>query len=183
MTPADPPVNIPSYNNVKQQNEHWCWAAVACNVYNSMSAANAETQCQLAMLVGLSCSSPRAFVLSTALDRLGIWDPPEIDDSTKFFQDICDQLTGGEPMCAEVHFGSANDYIVHFVAITGLDPVSQNVWIADPYLGGAAVEFTFAEFVSNYYFAAGKNGVVEVLQAVDQDSISRLKIFRALRNF
>jgi hypothetical protein len=182
MMPAGPPVNIPSYKNVKQQNQYWCWAAVTCNVYNSLSSEVSETQCQLAMLVGLSCSSPSAFVLRIALADLKIWKA-EYDNLTEFFEKICDQLTGGEPMCAEVHFGSANNYIVHFVAITGLDPVSQNVWVADPYLGGPAVEFTFAEFLSNYYFAAGTNGAVKVLQAVDQDSISRLKIFRAVRNF
>ena len=67
----------------------------------------------------------------------------------------------------QIHF----DDLVHFVAITGVCPDTQQVWVADPWPGGDSVEFTFEDFLSRYYFANNRNGAVEVLDSVVNRSL------------
>jgi hypothetical protein len=171
-----PPKSV-QYDNVPQENEFWCWAAVASNVYNSMRKPGSPpmTQCDVAQTVGQDCQDPDSFPLANALTGppqggLGIWDG-SFHRVTDFFQIISNELTGAtdgaqEPVCAEVDFGADAGYIVHVVAITGIDPVKQMVWVADPFLGGASVEFPLADFLTKYYFSGNSNGVVNVLSTV-----------------
>jgi hypothetical protein len=162
------------YTNVRQENEFWCWAAVASNAYNSFLPAVPISQCDAAQSVGQSVESPTAFALSNTLNALGIWESGN-DQTPQFYQTVVNELTGAgngfaAPVCAEVDFGDedsdADDFIVHFVAITGVDTVNRMVWVADPFFGGDPVEFPFDDFVSNYQFDDHDDGVVSVIQSV-----------------
>jgi len=162
-------ITVP-YVNVMQENEYWCWAAVVSNVYNSLPPPAPVTQCCVAQAVGQDCAYPFPFPLANGLNGLGIWGT-EYDQVANFFEIILGELSGDEngvqvPVCAEVDFGADDDYIVHAVAITGIDPDTQQVWVADPYLGGDSVEFSLADFLSRYYYADNECGVVSVLETV-----------------
>jgi len=170
-----PPVSV-DYNNVRQENEYWCWAAVTSNVYNSFKPKKNLSQCALAQLVFQSCSSPGGFVLRNALSAISIWEA-ESDQTSGFFGVVSDELSGvpggvAEPVCAEASFGSGGTAITHFTVITGFDPDTHNVWVADPFTGGDSVEFVFEDFLKRYYFTdpggtvQQSGGVIKALQSV-----------------
>ena len=170
------PIFVP-YTNVRQQNEYWCWAAVASNVYNSLFP-RPMSQCQVAEAAGQDCNLPNSFSLVSALNGspsspgLHIFENKSTGRA-KFLAFILNELSGAddgfrEPVGAEVDFAT----LTHFVAITGLDPTTSRVWVADPFPGGDSVEFDFDAFLNRYYFVDnnGQNGqsygVVEALIAV-----------------
>jgi|HubBroStandDraft_6_1064221.scaffolds.fasta_scaffold97109_3 hypothetical protein len=177
-----PFLSVP-FTNTKQQKTYWCWAAVAANVYNSMRPASValESQCDVAKLVEgpHACDSAEGNLdaLSSALADLGINDQlatrPRIVVVENEFEGITNQLNPvtnengvAEPVCAEIMFpGPA----FHFVAISAIDTDNQHVWIADPYLGGNSVEFSFQDFVNNYNYSSSPlpaPGTVQNLQRV-----------------
>ncbi len=169
----NPPIFVP-YANVRQENEYWCWAAVASNVFNVLFPNGPMNQCQAAQAAGQNCGLPNAFSLVNALN--GSPSGPGLhifhDQSTKtvlFYALILKELTSQRPVSAEVDFAT----LVHFVAITGADLATMNVWIADPFLGGDSVEFAFDTFLENYYFMDNSssqgeqsNGIVKPLVTV-----------------
>jgi hypothetical protein len=173
----NPPITVP-YKNVRQVNEYWCWAAVASNVFNVLFPKGTMDQCQVVESVGQTCNLPNSFSLVAALDGnprgpgLHIFHSKSAND-TKFFELILSELGAQRPVSAEVDFAS----LIHFVAITGADPATMNVWIADPFPGGDSVEFAFEDFLKNYYFMDNSssqgeqsNGIVEALVAVTAGS-------------
>jgi hypothetical protein len=170
-------ISVP-YSNVRQENKFWCWAAVASNVYNSLFPQATKSQCQVAQAVGQNCNLPNSFSLADALNNLHIFEGKSAK-AADFPSFILNELSGAddgsqEPVTAEVHFPK----IVHFVAVTGLDPAGNNVWVADPFPGGPSVEFALNAFLNNYYFTDNHgqvqqcHGVVHALHAVNAGSIS-----------
>jgi hypothetical protein len=175
--PMSAPISV-AYTNVTQENEFWCWAAVTSNVYNSflppqenfLPQGRKFHQCDVAHAVNQSCQAAAVgpFNLENALSarRIKIWEK----DDPVLYQNVLDELTGMDPapVCAEADFGA----VKHFVAITGLDPVTHNVWVADPFSGGDAVEFTFDDFVNRYSYedpqgeVQQSHGVITILYAV-----------------
>gem|GEM_PF-2474177 len=179
----NPPISVP-YINVRQENKYWCWAAVASNVYNSLFPSAPLSQCQVAVASGQDCRLPNAFSLANALNGsptgpgLHIFENKS-SKAVKFFAFIQDELSGvndgqREPVTAEVDFAT----VVHFVAITALDPATNHVWVADPFPGGDPVEFDFDSFLHRYYFMDDQgevqqsNGLVQALHAVNVGSSS-----------
>lgn len=169
-----PFIQIPSFPNARQQKTFWCWAAVSANVYNSMSPPAPKSQCDVVTLVEGNCDGNSPESLSLALFQLGIND--EFSTRPRFavvgneFRGIVEKLDPpeglAEPVCAEIMFpGPA----FHAVAISAVDTDTQHVWVADPFLGGDPVEFTWNDFVNNYNYAAAPlpaPGVVQNLQRV-----------------
>jgi hypothetical protein len=134
----------------------------------------AKSQCDVAQSVGQDCNNPDSFPLANALNGppqggLRIWHT-DYDQVAQFFQVISDEVAGTNgaktPVCAEVDFGTDGDFLVHYVVITGVDPATKNVWVADPYLGGDPVEFAFEDFLTSYCYSEHKNGAVQVLDTV-----------------
>src|SRR5450631_1632335 len=175
------PISVP-YTNVRQENEYWCWAAVASNVYNSLFPGAPMSQCQVTVAAGQDCKLPNSFSLANALNGspsgpgLHIFENKSTK-AVKFFAFIQNELSGTndghqEPVTAEVDFAT----IVHFVAITALDPATSHVWVADPFPGGDPIEFDFDAFLDGYYFMNDQgevqqsNGVVQALHAVNAGS-------------
>ena len=173
-----PFLSVP-FTNAQQQRTFWCWAAVAANVYNSMRPASvpAVSQCGVVTLVEGNCEADQPDALSSALADLGINDQlatrPRIIVVEDEFQGISNQLDSAanqngvaEPVCAQIMFpGPA----FHFVAISAVDTDNQHVWIADPFLGGDSVEFSFQDFVNNYNYSSSPlpaPGTVQNLQRV-----------------
>ena len=183
-----------NYENVRQESGFWCWAAVAANVYNSFlplaepfsPAGRKLHQCDVAQKVNQSCQSPGPFSLVVALESwtplgqsprgLGIFEAAYHATDTSLFQRISGELTAtatrsGEPVCAEVDLGSPGT-LTHFVTITGFDPLTHNVWVADPFPGGESVEFTLDDFLHRYHYknpaggGAHAGGVVKSVYAV-----------------
>jgi hypothetical protein len=179
------PISVP-YINVRQENEFWCWAAVASNVYNSMFPQTPLSQCEVVDAVGQDCNLPNEFGLADALNGNPSGPGLHIFESKStagagFFDFILNELSGipdgnREPVSAEVDFAT----IIHFVAITGIDPTAGLVWVADPFPGGDPVEFAFDAFLNRYYFmdtgcqVQATNGVVQALHAVNAGSRSGL---------
>jgi len=135
-------------------------------------------QCQVATAAGQNCGLPNSFSLVAALNGnpagpgLHILER-KFTSSAKFFAFIVNQLSGNDgglqkPVSAEVDFAT----LIHFVAITGIDPSTTHVWVADPFPGGDPVEFEFNAFLENYYFMDNNgqlqqsNGIVQALQSV-----------------
>jgi hypothetical protein len=172
------PVFVP-YTNVRQENEYWCWAAVASNVFNALvPKVPPMNQCQVAQAAGQNCALPNEFSLVLALN--GTLSGPGLHifhdkstDAALFYALILSELTSQRPVSAEVDFPD----LVHFVAITGADPSTVSVWVADPFLGGDSVEFAYDAFRENYYFTDNgssqgeeTNGIVEALIVVNAGS-------------
>jgi hypothetical protein len=185
------PISV-NYENVKQEFDCWCWAAVAANVFNSIlppaepfsPTGKKLHQCDVATKVNLSCNSSRRrlFSLVVALDSwmtaasgpslgLGILQTAFDANDVNLFNHISDELTGtstrpGEPVCAEVEFAQHPGTLTHFVTVTGCDPTTRNVWVADPFLGGESVEYTLDAFLHRYSFGRLTGGVVQAVYAV-----------------
>jgi hypothetical protein len=130
------------------------------------------SQCQAAQAAGQNCALPNAFSLVIALNDLDIFHNKSTN-AALFYALILKELTSQRPVSAEVDFPS----LVHFVAITGADPSTMSVWVADPFLGGDSVEFAFEAFLENYYFTDNgssqgeqSNGIVEALVVVNAGS-------------
>jgi len=173
----NPPITVP-YNNVQQANEYWCWAAVASNVFNVLFPKGPMDQCQVATAAGQNCNLPNSFSLVVALNGnpkgpgLHIFHNKS-GNAAKFFALILSELGAQRPVSAEVDFAT----LTHFVAVTGADPATMNVWVADPFPGGDSIEFAFEAFLENYYFMDSSSsqgeqtgGVVEALIAVSAGS-------------
>jgi hypothetical protein len=173
-----PLLKVP-FTNAQQEKTFWCWAAVAANVYNSMRPPTvaAKSQCDVATLVqgAGSCegNDGNPGQLSQALDYLGISDKlttgPNVIVIENEFEGIAEKFDPpegvAEPVCAEIIFSAA----AHFVAITAICTDTQHVWIADPFLGGDSVEFTYLDFVNNYGYSTGPkpgDGTVQSFQRV-----------------
>ncbi len=168
-----PPISV-TYSNIRQEHKEWCWAAVASNVYNALfPTPPLMSQCKVVQVVGQNCALPNAFSLVVALNGnpMGPGLHILVEKSTKvtdFLELILSQLGGGKPLSAEVHFPG----VVHFVGITGADPATSNVWIADPFPGGPSVEFAIDAFLESYYFTDShgqvqqSHGIVQALHVV-----------------
>jgi hypothetical protein len=173
-----PFLSVP-FTNTEQEKPFWCWAAVAANVYNSMRPPSvpAESQCDVATLVqgAGSCGGNDGTpdVLSQALNLLQISDKlttgPNfivIEDEFEGVAESFDPEEGiAEPVCAEIIFPDS----AHFAAISAIDTDTQHVWVADPFLGGKSVEFTYLDFVNNYGYSRGPkpgDGTVQNFQRV-----------------
>jgi hypothetical protein len=156
-----PIISVP-FTNSKQQKTFWCWAAVAANVYNSMRPASvpAVSQCDVVTMVESNCNGNDPDSLPSALFDLGINDQllarPRAEIIVNEFKGVSDALNPdknqngiAEPVCAEILF-PGNAY--HYAAISQVDTDSQNVWVADPYLGGDPIEFSYENFTQNYNF-------------------------------
>jgi hypothetical protein len=170
------------FTNTKQEKTFWCWAAVAANVYNSMRPTSVPAVSQCAVVTQVegvgNCNSNNPDSLPSALFDLGIIDErlarPRLSIIDDEFTGVSDLLDSGgnengiaEPVCAEILFAGG---AVHYVAITAVDTDARNVWVADPYIGGSAVEFAYDDFINHYNYAQPNkepyNGTVQHLQRV-----------------
>jgi hypothetical protein len=129
----------------------WCWAATTSEVLNFYGFTN-SSQCQLVSLVNnnnnVSCcptnttcvAVPRPDQLQSLISNLSTnrliasYNPAPITN----FGDVQTQLTNGNPIMV-LYRGS--DTSGHFALIYGYDPVSQEVYIHDPLIGGVLVPF------------------------------------------
>jgi hypothetical protein len=142
-----PTISVP-FTNDSQDKLFWCWAAVAANAYNCFVPPGSKiSQCSVVTKVQGNCNGNTTDVLSQALDKLlikdGLSTSPTFD---KLTFELSEQPP--EPICAVITFtGNA----VHYVAISEVntDPPTT-VAVQDPFLGPPAVEFVYADFVSNY---------------------------------
>jgi hypothetical protein len=173
-----PFLSVPFTNN-RQQKPFWCWAAVAANAYNSMRPASvaAQSQCDVVTLVEKNCDGDQPDALASALADLGInfqlTVRPQLAVVEDQFETVSTQLDSKAnengvpvPVCAEIMFpGPA----FHFAAISAVDTDIQHVWVADPYLGGDSVEFSYTDFVNAYNYASNPvpgPGIVQNFQKV-----------------
>ena len=152
-----------SFINDQQQKELWCWAAVSANIYNSalqLHGTAKKEQCAVVKAVkgGDPCADPDSFNDTGTADKgLGVLDMrddlPDEDNLNIPF--LVGELTPvntsdpeGEPVCAEILW---DDNATHFVAVSGVNPANNTVFVEDPYLGpGNTVEYRFQQFLDHY---------------------------------
>ena len=139
-----------SLNMQPQQEDEWCWAAVAASVCAFFDPASTLTQCQVASsCLNLECCVDAKpcnvpFDLASALAQsLNLADQPSQDALS--FDSLAAQIDSGKPVCCHI---SWDDGTGHFNALAGYDPVNQDVDIRDPLYGNQTLPY--AKFVSRY---------------------------------
>jgi Papain-like cysteine protease AvrRpt2 len=134
-----------------QENDNWCWAAVAVSVAHYFDSNTPWTQTALAAKVvptdpckaEPNCPEP----LQTALAAVGrLKGPPKTDSLS--FNEVQTAIDAGLPLCVRVGwFGGGG----HFVAVDGVgstptgDPL---VHVKDPFYGDSTMNFN--DFYQNY---------------------------------
>ena len=158
-----PIITIDPFTNTKQEKTFWCWAAVTANCYNALNPSTVPpmSQCDVVTKVGQNCNTNAPYLLAWALSDVGIADEnptwPRVDVVELEFEGFSEPFdppegVKAEPVCAQIRFpGGA----LHFVAITEINTDNQHVWVADPNVGGASVEFTWDDFIKNYNYVGG----------------------------
>jgi len=159
-------ISVPFINDLQEQ-DLWCWAAVSANVYNSalqLLGAAKRKQCEVVQAVVQAaagsgpCTNPNNFndikTADAGLEVLGMADGFP-DNSNLDIALLVGELTPvntsdpeGEPVCAEILW---DDNATHFVAVSGVNPANNTVFVEDPYLGpGNTVEYRFQQFLDHY---------------------------------
>jgi len=142
-------VNIPS-----QEQGQWCWCAVTVGVSAFLDATFSFSQCQTAAAVlGVpdACSRPsdddvdRMFALDAALSKFHHLNARV--DGQLTFEQVCNQIDSGKPVCARVLFLDSG--AAHVMVIRGYRTVPDPMVFIDDSLYGESI-WSFAQFADNY---------------------------------
>lgn len=133
-----------------QQETNWCWAATTSSVSGFFDTNSQWTQCGVASscLMSSCCTAPGpcncTHTLDDPLSRTGnLQGPPFFgSDTTNGLQSEIDQ---GRPVCCFISWAGGGG---HFVAISGYNWSTGDVFIEDPLYGRATIPFS--TFVSTY---------------------------------
>ncbi len=133
-----------------QMGNNWCWAATSKSVSAFFDPASPWTQCGIAAacLGGQCCVAPAPcdvpFALEIALAVTGNLQgaPQQGSDSRANVQG---EIDGGRPVCCHIAWSADSG---HFVAISGYDWNTDDVFVEDPLYGSQTVPY--AGFVSAY---------------------------------
>jgi len=133
-----------------QQGDNWCWAATTSSVAQFFDPGSTWTQCDIASacLQVQCCATPRPcdvqFTLDDPLRRTGnLQGNPFAGNDT--MDNLQLEIDGGRPVCCHISWNGGGG---HFVAISGYNRGTDDVFIEDPLYGEDSVPFS--EFVSSY---------------------------------
>ena len=133
-----------------QQENNWCWAATTSSVSNFFNSSSTWTQCAVASkcLGSTCCVAPtpcdKTFTLDGPLGWTGnLQGIPVPGNGSQ--TDVQTQIDGGNPVCCHISWSGGGG---HFVAISGYDWNSGDVFVEDPFYGSHAVPL--ATFISSY---------------------------------
>jgi hypothetical protein len=160
------------FRNVPQEDDFWCWAAVAVAVQRFYEPTSSTKQCELVADVltaqgqlgsGTICcpsaSNPACDVLWYVYDALRAVGhyPDRYLEGPPGFGNVKGEIGRGRPVVCRVQWP---DGAGHFVAITGYSegPGVERVTVQDPLPTGigAEVGMDYDAFVSNYHSAGGR---------------------------
>jgi len=139
----------------RQQEDEWCWAAVAVSVDQYFNDASARTQCDLVSdVLGVKCCGDsddcdKPNDLEKALgNKIGVGKLREpVQNRALEFAEIRDQLAQGFPVCVRIEWPDGGG---HFVVIDGADTVGgvQAVHIQDPLHDATTI--SYRDFLTRY---------------------------------
>jgi hypothetical protein len=138
-----------------QQGSNWCWAATASSVSCFFNPASTWTQCAVAdaCLQNNCCAAPApcdvTYSLDVPLSQTGNLQgtPFPGPDTTAGVQA---EIKAGRPVCCHISWQGGGG---HFVAISGYDAATGDVFVVDPL--GTSVSLPFGTFVSSYQGSGG----------------------------
>ena len=133
------------YASQPQEQDSWCWAAVAASVSAFYTAGSGLTQCAVAtQLIGAlaqvnCCSTPLPCICNNGAklsDALKVTENYVTDASGSMtFADIETEIDAKRPIGCCISWGDSSDKN-HFVAIYGYDSATQDLYVGDPQYPG-----------------------------------------------
>ena len=124
----------------KQLQDEWCWSAVTTSLDRFLDGASSLTQCKTVSneLHHLCCGElageqlkrcNQTNTLHEPLDHLGWLAQPPIREPLRL-QAVRREIDAGRPVCCYIRW--RNSLNGHFVAITGYESDSHDVFVDDP---------------------------------------------------
>ena len=151
----------PPFHMELQQQDNWCWAAVAASV-NNWAGRTRVTQCEVAVLLRGQgpCQNPASFDLPNKLQdafaALQIANDPHAGQTTAF-NFIQSEIDRNRPICARILWDKDGDLEAenaHFVVIGGYQAVGEDevIKVFDSAGTGAArvSSVHYSRFLRNY---------------------------------
>lgn len=158
----------PEFHMEVQEQDNWCWAAVAASLKNwRLPAGSARvTQCEVVSMVreAAACANRAAFnlpdKLQLALDELEISNGPPRARARARFDVIQREIDRDRPVCARVLWdsdGNRRAEGAHFVVIAGYEDsgADQRILVFDPAVDPPGPEpriseWSYAKFRTQY---------------------------------
>jgi hypothetical protein len=161
LPPPPPPATLLPFGMFTQQQENWCWAAVALSVtrfYNTTSTWT--SQCQIASSgLGFVCCPPGnhsddcdiPWFLDQALSVTNNYKTSAPGGPASIVQ-IQTEIDGGRPLGVRIGWEDGGG---HFLCVIGYSVVSGVDWVTveDPYYDPSYIPYS--ELCSNYQLIGG----------------------------
>ncbi|WP_213956955.1 papain-like cysteine protease family protein [Variovorax sp. dw_954] len=158
---GQPSLMLSSFSIASQEQNEWCWSAVALAITSFYGIGTGTTQCQLASSVlnlATCCDTPggcnSTAELQTALAKAGV--ATYVYAAPLGAPDITNQLQHQRPIGVRIVWGTTNS--AHFISVFGIyDTGDQGIWVdvgdPDPAVGLGST--SLAALTSNYRSAGG----------------------------